>query len=48
MVIIKFESIEAAGRWYSSAEHQAIKHLFLGNSAEGWEVLVPEFVMPAA
>lgn len=48
MVIIKFESVEAAGRWHSSAEHQAIKHLFLGHSAEGWEVLVPEFVMPAA
>ena len=47
MVVLKFKSIEAAERWHSSAEYQAIKHMFLGSSAEGWQVIVPEFVMPA-
>ena len=47
MVVLKFESVEAAEKWHNSPEYQAIKHLFLGDSAEGWQVIVPAFVIPA-
>ena len=46
LVIIEFESVEAAQRWYASPEYSAIKH-YRKESTEGWGAIVPGFVMPA-
>lgn len=45
-VVLRFESKEAARRWYQSPEYQAIKHHRLDNSADGAVVFADEFVMP--
>ena len=40
LVIIEFESEEAASRWYESSEYSAIKH-YREEASEGWGALVP-------
>jgi uncharacterized protein (DUF1330 family) len=45
IVILKFESMEAAMKWYESPEYQSIKPLRT-NSTEGWLAFTEEFVMP--
>jgi len=45
MVVIEFESVKAARRWWESPEYGAIKH-YREESSEGWEAIVPGFVMP--
>ena len=44
-VILKFESKEAARKWYESPEYQKVIALRLDNS-EGTAVLVNELIMP--
>jgi uncharacterized protein (DUF1330 family) len=46
LIILEFESEEAAMSWYNSPEYQAILPVRL-NATEGWGRGVPEFVMPA-
>ena len=45
-VVIEFESVEAAQRWYNSPENGQIKHLRI-SSTEGWAVIAKEFERPA-
>ena len=45
LVIIEFESAEAAQRWWESPEYAAVKHL-REEASEGWGTIVPGFVMP--
>lgn len=45
IVVIEFESVEAAQRWYDSPEYSKVKHLRTSTS-EGWGLIVPQFVMP--
>ena len=45
IVVIEFESVEAAKRWYESPEYTAIKHL-REEATEGWAAFVPSFEMP--
>ena len=45
LVILEFESEEAAKGWYNSPEYQAVVKLRT-ESTEGWARLVPEFVNP--
>jgi uncharacterized protein (DUF1330 family) len=45
LVIIEFESEEAARRWYESPEYSAIKH-YREEAWEGWGDPVPEYVTP--
>jgi uncharacterized protein (DUF1330 family) len=45
IVILKFESMEAAMKWYESSEYEPIKKLRT-NSTEGWAAFSEEFVMP--
>ncbi len=45
LVIIEFESVEAALRWYESPEYTAIKHL-REEATEGWGTIVPGLEMP--
>lgn len=45
LVIIEFESVEAARQWYASPEYAAIKH-YREEASEGWGGIVPGFVMP--
>ena len=47
MVILEFESEEAAMRWYNSPKYKAIRHL-REESTEGWARGVPHFVMPTS
>ena len=44
IVVLEFESVEAAQRWYDSPEYSAIKHLRTSTS-DGWLVITKEFVM---
>ncbi len=41
IVIYKFESFEAAGRWYFSEEQQEVKRLRT-DITEGWAAILPE------
>ncbi len=45
ILILKFESMEAALKWYESPEYQPIKKLRT-DSTEGWAAFSEEFVMP--
>ncbi len=45
LVVIEFESVEAAQRWYDSPEYTAIKH-YREEASEGWVAMVPGFEMP--
>ena len=47
IVVIEFESVEAAQRWYDSPEYTKVKHLRV-ESSKGWGLIVPQFVMPQA
>lgn len=42
LVVVRFDSIEAAQRWYDSEEYQAIAH-FRQGASEGWVTICPEF-----
>lgn len=46
VIVLKFESNEAAKSWLNSPEYQAIKHLRLNASADGWAALSEGFQMP--
>jgi uncharacterized protein (DUF1330 family) len=45
IVVIEFESVEAAQRWYDSAENTAVKGLRT-SATEGWLAIANEFVKP--
>ncbi len=45
LIVIEFESVQAAQRWYESPEYAAIKH-YREEASDGWVVLVPSFEMP--
>ena len=45
IVILKFESMEAAMKWYESPAYQQIKPLRM-KSTVGWAAFTEEFVMP--
>ncbi len=45
IVVIEFESVEAAQRWYDSPENTAVKGLRT-STTEGWLAIADEFVMP--
>lgn len=47
LIILEFESEEAASRWYNSPEYQAVVNLRL-NATEGWARGVPQFEMPGS
>lgn len=40
LVVIEFESVEAAQRWYESPEYAAIKH-YREEASEGWGGIMP-------
>ena len=44
-VVLEFESVEAAQRWYDSPEYTKAKQLRTGAS-EGWVLIAPQFEMP--
>lgn len=46
IVVLKFESIEAAKNWYNSSEYQAIKHLRINATTDSWLILSEGFQMP--
>ncbi len=46
IVIVEFESVEAAQRWYDSPENRAVKG-FRTSTTEGWLAIADGFVMPA-
>ena len=45
IVVIEFESVEAAQRWYDSPENTAVKGLRT-STTEGWLAVADAFVMP--
>lgn len=45
VVVVEFESMEAAQTWYESASYQAIKPLRT-ESTKGWVLISPEFKLP--
>lgn len=45
LVVVEFESIEAAERFYNSPEYSENKHFRL-SSAEGWVAIAKEFTPP--
>ncbi len=45
VVVVEFESIEAAERFYNSSEYTENKHFRL-SSTEGWVVIAKEFTPP--
>ena len=45
IVVVEFESVEAAERFYNSPEYSENKHFRL-SSTEGWVVIVKEFSPP--
>lgn len=47
-VVIKFESVEAAKKWYNSPEYQEVLPLRLDNTSNGTLVFTKQFVMPGA
>ncbi len=44
-VVVEFESVEAAQRWFDSPEYREIIHLRT-SSTEGWLQIAPHFEMP--
>ena len=46
VIVLKFESDEAAKNWWNSPEYQAINHLRLNASTDGWAALSEGFQMP--
>ena len=46
IVVLKFESVEAAKKWYNSPEYQAIKPLRLNATTDSWAALSEGFQMP--
>lgn len=46
IIVLKFESDEAARKWLNSPEYQTIKHLRLNASTDGWAALSEGFQMP--
>ena len=47
VVILKFESAEAAQKWYESPEYQAALPHRLGNSANNTALITAEFTPPS-
>ncbi len=45
MVVIEFDSVEAAQRWWQSPEYVAIKH-YREEASDGWVAILPGFAMP--
>ena len=45
IVVIEFESVEAAQRWYDSPENTAVKGLRT-STTDGWLAIADAFVMP--
>ncbi len=45
IVVIEFESVAAAQRWYDSPENTAIKGLRI-SATDGWLAIAKEFVLP--
>ena len=45
IVVIEFDSVEAAQRWYDSPENTAVKGLRI-STTEGWLAIADAFVMP--
>ena len=45
MVVIEFESVEAAQRWYDSPENKEVMHLRT-STTEGWVLIASGFVPP--
>ncbi len=45
IVVVEFESIEAAQRWYDSPENTAVKDLRI-SSTSGWLAIANGYVMP--
>ena len=46
VIILKFESDETAKKWFNSPEYQAIEHLRLNASTDGWAALSEGFHIP--
>ena len=46
VIVLKFESVEAAKAWYNSPEYQAIKPLRLNATTDSWMALSEGFQMP--
>ena len=46
VIVLKFESAEAARGWYTSPEYQALKHLRHNATTDSWFVLSEGFQMP--
>ena len=46
VIVLKFESVEAAKAWYNSPEYQAIKPLRLNATTDSWIALSEGFQMP--
>ena len=46
VIVVKFESVEAAKAWYNSPEYQAIKPLRLNATTDSWMALSEGFQMP--
>lgn len=42
LIVLEFESREAAQIWYDSDEYAAIKHLRIEASSDGWSVLADQ------
>lgn len=45
IVVVEFESVEAARRWYDSPENTAVKGLRT-STTDGWLAIADAFVMP--
>ena len=45
IVVVEFESVEAARRWYDSPENTAVKGLRI-STTEGWLAIADAFVRP--
>ena len=43
IAVIEFESVEAANRWYTSSEYQAVVDLWV-QSVEGWSIVAGEIL----
>jgi uncharacterized protein (DUF1330 family) len=42
VVVVRFESVQAAQKWYTSPEYQSVAH-YRKDSSEGWITICPEF-----
>ncbi len=47
LVVLEFESEEAARKWYDSSDIQDIIHMRL-EAAKGWAVIAPKYEMPSS